>query len=207
MKNSGSQKAFTLIELLVVIAIIAVLASIAIPAFQKVMERARSTQDANNLSQLGKSVLAYLNDNDDLMFSGTTWTLGLFNNYLKDRKIYQSPFDSRSPSSTDTSFNVSYGMNANVLSEQNSNNLVSTWESPSQTIIIAPACEQDTNPTPSFKGTSTNPTSLIPTLPGTHGSRKQINVLYGDAHVQQNMKITDFQDQTTVQYQWKPKGT
>jgi prepilin-type N-terminal cleavage/methylation domain-containing protein len=62
-------RGFTLIELLVVIAMVAVLISLAFPVYTGVQERARATQDMNNLRQIGLPAQMYLNDNDNVIFS------------------------------------------------------------------------------------------------------------------------------------------
>jgi len=54
---------FTLIELLVVIAIIAILAAILFPVFLAVQAKARQTQCAGNLRQIGVATTMYIDDN------------------------------------------------------------------------------------------------------------------------------------------------
>ena len=59
-----SQSAFTLIELLVVITIIAILASIALPVFNGVTERANQTKDLSNAKQIGLAAKLFATDNN-----------------------------------------------------------------------------------------------------------------------------------------------
>jgi len=56
--------AFTLIELLVVITIIAILASIALPVFNGVTERANQTKDLSNAKQVGIAMKLFASDNN-----------------------------------------------------------------------------------------------------------------------------------------------
>ena len=62
MKN---HRGFTLVELLVVVAIIGVIASLAMPEYQKFIDRAQSVTCINNLRQVGIGVLNYVGDNDN----------------------------------------------------------------------------------------------------------------------------------------------
>lgn len=60
------RRGFTLIELLVVIAIIAILSGIAFPAFFRAKASAKQSSCLSNLSQIGKGMLLYMGDYDDV---------------------------------------------------------------------------------------------------------------------------------------------
>jgi len=58
---------FTLMELLVVFAVIAILASLAVPAYQRVIQSGRATGCVSNLRQISVGLGAYLTDNNNVM--------------------------------------------------------------------------------------------------------------------------------------------
>ena len=60
------RKGFTLIELLIVIIIIAILASIAVPQFFKVAERARASEGVQILGALRRAQLRYYSEHGNL---------------------------------------------------------------------------------------------------------------------------------------------
>jgi prepilin-type N-terminal cleavage/methylation domain-containing protein len=206
---------FTLIELLVVIAIIAILVGIALPVFSTVQEKARITQDLNNLRQIGIATQLYLNDNDSVLFpTSVVWMSKLTPKYLSAWKIYQSPFDKRTASELgDATTPVSYGINVNAVN-------ISTDKivRPSAFILFAPA--QKRGNTVAFAGTAVTSPQGVTVLKdggssgtptgGTQVRRARINALFGDLHGD-SMTWTAFKTSGGTAtddsfYRWVPGG-
>jgi prepilin-type N-terminal cleavage/methylation domain-containing protein/prepilin-type processing-associated H-X9-DG protein len=195
-RNSYLARAFTLIELLVVVAIIAILAALAYPVYTGVLERAKATKDMSNLRQIGIAIQTYLNDSDQILPASTIWpgtnaTPVLYPKYIATRAVFQSPFDKRTLSNTDTD-PVSYSINTNMYAAAPgiSGNMLKVV-SPASTFLMAPNY-------PSGPGDPRNPSSWpgiftsAPDLPiggagetrGTHNNGTRINVLFCDLHLE-----------------------
>ncbi len=194
--------AFTLIEMLVVIAIIATLAALLFPAVSGMQERGKATQDMNNLRQIGLGTQMYLNDNDNNFFPATKiWMKELNPKYVGAWKVFQSPFDSRSPSQDPAIAPVSYGLNENaigVLAEKVTN--------PSGFVVYAPAQARGTTSTFQGNGATAAPGVTVkketdnvggPAEGGTHSTRKRINAIFSDWHVE-TMAWTTFTNDTVT---------
>ncbi len=188
-------RAFTLIELLVVIAVIVILAALAYPVYTGILERAKVTQDMNNLRQIGLGIQTYLNDNDQVLpatatWPGTTATPVLYPKYIATRKVFQSPFDKRPPSESDAAppVPVRYSINANMYALFGVNPNMARVVSPSSTILMAPKYTGNPKNAASWTGTATN----VPNLPpggtgettGTHANGTRIDALFCDFHTE-----------------------
>jgi prepilin-type N-terminal cleavage/methylation domain-containing protein/prepilin-type processing-associated H-X9-DG protein len=211
-KNSGSSRAFTLIELLVVITVIVVLAGIALPAYTGVQERARVVQDMNNLRQLGLATQMYMNDNDGAIFDTTTMWMNLLHpKYLSAWKIFQSPFDQRSPSENNTSAPVSYGLNGHNVAGMLADKITNSGAF----IVFAPA--QDSGSVVKFSGSPAASVTVYKAVTsagtatgGTHNNRKRINAVFADWH-SETMPWTMFindnpndQNDPSAAHRWDP---
>src|SRR3569833_1092954 len=123
--RSSKTRGFTLIELLVVIAIIAILAAILFPVFAKAREKARQISCASNARQIGRSILQYVQDNDETfpvgnndgspLSQGVGWG-GPIQPYIKSTALLKCPDDSTSTATYggETFTAESYGFNSNL---------------------------------------------------------------------------------------------
>jgi prepilin-type N-terminal cleavage/methylation domain-containing protein/prepilin-type processing-associated H-X9-DG protein len=194
MANNFS-RAFTFIELLVVMIVIGILASIAYPVYTGTLERAKVTQDMNNLRQIGLGIQTYLNDNDQVLpvinappGTGTTASPVIYPKYIATRKVFQSPFDKRPSLETDLA-PVSYGINANMYAvAPGINRNMTSVVSPASTILMAPKYTGNPANASSWTGIATNAPNLPPggagETTGTHSNGKRINALFCDSHTE-----------------------
>ena len=229
------ERAFTLIELLVTIAIIILLAGLAIPALNSALERAKVTKDMSNLRQLAMATQLYMNDNSGVLFSTSgSWMSQLYNadpppaapKYLSSWGVFVSPFDRpaspRTSSPNNANSAVSYGINGTSGVIGMSADKISK---PSVFIVFAPA--QASGSAVNFRGignttsqvnlaASSNVTVLAaatvpngPATGGTHNSRRKINALCADWHVETMLwsgtgpAFTNISD-SDGPYRWSP---
>lgn len=118
------RNAFTLIELLVVIAIIAILAAILFPVFAKARERAQMAACTSNMSQIGKGLMMYCDDNNDCYpinrffnpGSPYTWKRAL-TPYMKSIDVWRCPANKAqlAAGSRLLTFNLKIGDESNLL--------------------------------------------------------------------------------------------
>jgi prepilin-type N-terminal cleavage/methylation domain-containing protein len=188
-----SLRGFTLIELLVVLACLGIMMSFLYPAFFGMTQRAFGAKDMNNMRQIGMALQTYLNDKEGVVprinavpGMGTDANPVIYPVYIATRKVFQSPFDKRAASETDSA-PVSYGINQNAYDLINAN--VLSVRSPSSTILIAPNYNGDPALSTSWTGIATNVPNLAVgggagMTTGTHLTGTQINALFFDLHVE-----------------------
>lgn len=86
---------FTLIEILVVLAIVGLLTALLFPVFAKVRDSGRTTSCASNLSQIGKAIALYVNDNNQkyppiIYAPNCTWVDSIYP-YAKSTEVFSCP--------------------------------------------------------------------------------------------------------------------
>jgi prepilin-type N-terminal cleavage/methylation domain-containing protein len=119
MKHPRSRRAggFSLVELLVVITIIGILASLAVPGINGALQKARQTEQINNVRNIGTVMFTYSTDHDgNYSDPADTSALTIFqslmdDNYIKDGGIFfaSSSGKSKWAGGALAGSNVSYG--------------------------------------------------------------------------------------------------
>ena len=219
----NSPRAYTLIELLVVVAIIVILAALAFPAFTSAIERAKATKDMSNLRQVGLGLQTYLNDKDGVLpvinaapGIGADLNPVIYPKYIATRRVFQSPFDKRAASETDSA-PVSYGINQNMYDKVNGN--MTQVVSPASTILMAPRYSGSPSLTTSWTGVAAIAPWVL-NLPvggagmttGPQQNGRQINALFCDLHVETMTfgpssalgSFQDYQSDPLGQKHWDP---
>jgi prepilin-type N-terminal cleavage/methylation domain-containing protein/prepilin-type processing-associated H-X9-DG protein len=194
IRNSCFRRAFTLIELIVVLGVIAVMMSVTYPLYVGMSQRANSTKDMSNLRQIGIAMQTYLNDSDQVLPASGAWpgvsptpSPGLYQKYIATRKVFQSPFDRRTPSEANDA-PVSYSINTNMYALAGGNMLKVV--SPASTFFMAAVYNGDPRTASSWTGRANNNPPDLPVgggageTRGTHNNGRQINVLFCDWHTE-----------------------
>jgi len=190
MKKNNS--AFTLIELLVVITIIAILASIALPVFNGVTERANQTKDLSNAKQIGLALKLFASDNNGAFPSkqpgadynsapdlGATNAANdafwwLFPNYLQSEDIFTVAGSKWSPGNPD-----------NKIDPAGSTGRTETLKSGENTYAYVSGLSDTTNP--AFPLVADGFTATVPVydtnkaIPGGVWAAKKAIVIFCDA--------------------------
>jgi prepilin-type N-terminal cleavage/methylation domain-containing protein len=208
------KRGFTLIELLVVIVIIATLLAFLYPTLSSAFEKGKIAQDASNLRQIGLATQTYLNDNEAFFLPSSIWMNSLHPTYLSSWKIFQSPFDKRAASESNTNAPVSYGFNLNAHGTSATIPLLAQQvTNPTLFILFAPS--QDTSNAVNFAGTASASVTVNQAngaQGGTHNKRQRINVCMADLHMENMLWSTYISNTATssdpcAPQRWNPTIT
>ena len=104
MKNKNTQKGFTLIELMIVVAILGILSAIALPSYNRYVEKSRRTDAKVELLRIAQLQESYFAQN--LSYANSLIQLGLGNNIVlsKDR-YYNVTVSASTPANCNTAGN------------------------------------------------------------------------------------------------------
>ena len=147
------------------------------------------------MAVIGILMQTYLNDKDGILpvinaspGIGTTLSPVIYPKYIGSRRVFQSPFDRRTPAETDTA-PVSYSINTNMFAASPgiSRSMLKVV-SPSMTFLMAPKYTGNPASVASWSGNTTSAPDLPVGAPaetsGTHSNGRQINVLFCDWHTE-----------------------
>ncbi len=102
-----TKRGYTLIEICIVLAVVLILVALLLPVVGRIREKGHQTSCRSNIRQMNSALRQYVSDYDSSDLGQYNWQEALMP-YIKDKRIYECPSESRSENSAQTGMDTDY---------------------------------------------------------------------------------------------------